>query len=49
MLFKGRSPVTKALPAPWYQTPNLHFFSILDFKDFCRAMKIKEVAGAHFN
>jgi len=40
MFFKGRSPVTQALPYQWYETPNLHFFSISDFKDYCRSKLI---------
>ncbi len=40
MFFQGRSPVTEALPYQWYETPNLHFLSILDFKKYCRAKKI---------
>lgn len=49
MLLTGRSPMTKALPSPWYRTPNIHFFSILDFQDFCREIGIKEVQSAYFN
>jgi methionine biosynthesis protein MetW len=49
MTFTGRSPVTKALPSPWYRTPNIHFFSILDFEDFCREMGVREVERAYFN
>jgi methionine biosynthesis protein MetW len=49
MLWRGRTPVTQALPAPWYRTANLHFFSILDFQDFCRAAGIREAASAYFN
>ncbi|MFA5287667.1 MAG: methionine biosynthesis protein MetW [Candidatus Omnitrophota bacterium] len=41
MFFRGRSPVTEALPYEWYETPNLHFFSISDFKNYCRSKKIK--------
>ncbi|MFA5199571.1 MAG: methionine biosynthesis protein MetW [Candidatus Omnitrophota bacterium] len=40
MFFKGRSPVTGALPYQWYETPNLHFLSISDFKNYCRIKKI---------
>ncbi len=36
MFFQGRSPVTGALPYQWYETPNLHFLSISDFKNYCR-------------
>ena len=34
-LFFGHVPVTKSLPYTWYNTPNLHFLSINDFRDFC--------------
>ena len=40
-LFLGRSPVTKNLPYEWYNTPNLRFLSIEDFKDFCKKRKYK--------
>ncbi len=40
MFFQGKAPVTGALPYQWYETPNLHFLSILDFKKYCRAKKI---------
>jgi methionine biosynthesis protein MetW len=29
----GRAPVTRALPYEWYDTPNLHFMSMLDFRE----------------
>lgn len=29
----GRMPVTKSLPATWYETPNIHFCTIHDFMD----------------
>ena len=35
IFFKGRVPVTASLPHEWYQTPNLHFLSINDFKEYC--------------
>lgn len=40
MFFGGRTPMTKDLPYQWYETPNLHFLSITDFTDYCRAQKI---------
>ena len=49
MMLSGRSPMTKALPSPWYRTPNIHFFSILDFQGFCADINIKEVQSAYFN
>ena len=33
----GKAPITKSLPYDWYDTPNLHFLSLSDFRDFCRA------------
>jgi methionine biosynthesis protein MetW len=35
LFFGGRTPVTPSLPNMWYDTPNLHFLSITDFKDYC--------------
>ncbi len=40
IFFGGRTPVTPALPYEWYNTPNLHFLSILDFKEYCRKSDI---------
>ena len=40
LFFLGRVPVTKELPYQWYDTPNLRFFSLKDFKKFCRASDI---------
>ncbi len=31
----GRAPRTGSLPYSWYDSPNLHFFTILDFIEFC--------------
>lgn len=35
LFFQGKAPVTASLPYRWYNTPNLHFLSSTDFKDFC--------------
>jgi len=40
MFFRGKAPVAGALPYQWYETPNLHFLSITDFRDYCRLKKI---------
>ncbi|HNX82516.1 MAG TPA: methionine biosynthesis protein MetW [Candidatus Omnitrophota bacterium] len=40
LLFRGKSPITESLPYRWYNTPNLHFLSISDFKDFCQRKDI---------
>jgi methionine biosynthesis protein MetW len=49
MAWLGQTPVTEALPSPWYRTPNIHFFSILDFRLFCEAMGLTELSSAYFN
>jgi methionine biosynthesis protein MetW len=33
LLFDGRMPTTPSLPDAWYDTPNIHLCTILDFED----------------
>lgn len=33
VVLHGRTPVTETLPYKWYNTPNLHFLSMHDFRD----------------
>ena len=33
LLYDGRMPTTPSLPAEWYDTPNIHLCTILDFED----------------
>ena len=40
LLFKGKMPVTKDLPYTWYNTPNIHFFTLKDFQEMCKESKI---------
>ena len=35
IFFQGRVPVTKWLPYTWYDTPNIRFLSLKDFRNFC--------------
>jgi len=53
LLTGGRMPVTPDLPYQWYDTPNIHLGTILDFRHLCRAQGlaiIRELpmAGSHF-
>jgi methionine biosynthesis protein MetW len=41
ILFGGRMPHTDNLPYTWYDTPNIHFCTIKDFRALCREV------GAH--
>ena len=38
--FRGKAPITRSLPYRWYETPNLRFLSISDFRSFCREKKL---------
>ncbi len=38
---QGHAPVTKQLPFGWYNSPNIHFFSIKDFDEFCRKLGVQ--------
>ena len=35
LFFKGTMPVNESIPYQWYETPNIHFCSIKDFKNLC--------------
>lgn len=35
-LFSGRAPKTKLFPYEWYDSPNIHFLTVLDFEDLAR-------------
>jgi methionine biosynthesis protein MetW len=34
-VLRGRMPVSPTLPYQWYDTPNVHLFTIRDFETFC--------------
>tara|TARA_Y100001970_G_scaffold13653_1_gene15434 strand:+ start:397 stop:1080 length:684 start_codon:yes stop_codon:yes gene_type:complete len=40
LLFKGKMPITEGLPYSWYDTPNIHFFTLKDFQNLCSEMNI---------
>ena len=40
LLLKGRMPITEGLPYSWYDTPNIHFFTLKDFQNLCNEMNI---------
>ncbi|HLQ01104.1 MAG TPA: methionine biosynthesis protein MetW, partial [Burkholderiales bacterium] len=37
----GRMPVSAELPYQWYNTPNVHLFTIADFESFCSGHGIR--------
>jgi len=40
-ILNGHMPVSDSLPHQWYDSPNLRFFTIADFDDFCAQRKIR--------
>jgi methionine biosynthesis protein MetW len=47
LFLRGKSPITESLPYLWYDTPNVRFLSIKDFKNFCAEKKIR-IVEAHY-
>jgi methionine biosynthesis protein MetW len=41
LAIRGRMPVTQGLPYGWYDTPNIHLFTLADFLDWCQASQVK--------
>ena len=41
LLTKGRMPETKALPEPWWSTPNIHLCTLRDFTDLCDLLDLR--------
>lgn len=41
LLFLGRMPRTDMLPHSWYDTPNIHFCTIRDFRQLCDELGAK--------
>jgi methionine biosynthesis protein MetW len=46
-LLKGRTPKSELLPYEWWQTPNIHFFTLDDFKAFCAARHVRILKCHH--
>jgi methionine biosynthesis protein MetW len=41
ILVHGRMPMTWNLPEAWYETPNIHFCTIRDFRELCTVVGAK--------
>ena len=40
VLWQGRAPVTESLPYEWYNSPNIHFMTLRDFRGLCEKQRI---------
>ncbi len=49
LFFGGRAPMTPSLPYRWYDTPNVRFLSIGDFRKFCAEMGFAVEKAAFLN
>ena len=49
MFFRGKAPVTDSLPYLWYDTPNVRFLSIEDFREFCEKKGIPVLAARYLD
>jgi methionine biosynthesis protein MetW len=38
---RGRMPVSRFMPYTWYDTPNIHFCTVIDFEALCRQKNIR--------
>lgn len=47
LTIRGRMPITQGLPHGWYDTPNIHLFTLADFTDWCaiNEVNIKRAFG----
>ena len=41
LLISGKMPVTEGIPYQWYETPNIHHFTIKDFQEMCKNLNIE--------
>ncbi len=49
VFFCGRVPVTASLPYEWHNTPNLHFLSLKDFRNYCDKKNIKVLKSKYLD
>ena len=40
VLWQGRAPITDSLPYEWYNSPNIHFMTLRDFRSLCEKQHI---------
>jgi len=49
LVLKGRMPMSKELPYAWYNTPNIHLFTIKDFEELCRQNGFNILKKVYYN
>ena len=46
LVTRGRMPMTKDLPEPWWSTPNIHLCTLRDFTDLCGQLGVRIEASS---
>jgi methionine biosynthesis protein MetW len=49
LLVTGRMPKTDNLPYEWYDTPNIHLSTVLDFHNFCASHSLEIVRARYLS
>ena len=49
LLLTGRMPKSKTLPYEWYDTPNIHLFTIKDFIMLCKKNDFRIINSVYYN
>jgi methionine biosynthesis protein MetW len=49
LLFRGRMPQTENLPESWYESPNAHLCTLMDFAELCEKVNARVERSAAFN
>ncbi len=47
LFFRGRVPITSSLPYHWYDTPNVRFLSITDFREYCGEKNLRVLSSRY--
>jgi methionine biosynthesis protein MetW len=49
LLCRGRMPQNRLFPYYWYESPNIHLFSIRDFEEYCNGHGYPVHKECHFS
>lgn len=49
IMFLGKTPITSSMPYPWYNSPNVQYFSIKDFRTYCNSKNLKIIKESFFH
>jgi methionine biosynthesis protein MetW len=47
LLVSGRMPSSRTLPYQWYDTPNIHLFTLADFEHLCHEQRLRSLSARY--